>query len=372
MSNKKARVIAFYLPQFYPTAENDRYWGKGFTEWTNVAKAKPLFKGHEQPKIPADLGFYDLRLPIVREQQAEMAREAGIEGFMYWHYWFGDGVMTLTDVFEEVLHSGKPDFPFCLGWANHSWSNKSWTKGKAFQKDVMIFEMKYPGKDDIINHFYYCLPAFKDKRYITVKGKPLFYIWDPLNLPNAHEFINIWNELAIENGLNGIHFVGRKEQEQVSVEEYSRLGFNAVQLSHQKYAEDHALSSTLIKKVRGAVIKFTDGASWLLRKYDYGKIIKNLSIPEEDSQENAYPTILSGYDRSPRSGKKAVIYTNYTPELFSEHIKRVISNIENKDEENKIVFLKSWNEWAEGNYLEPDLKYGHSFLDVLRKNIVKQ
>ena len=182
---KKARVIAFYLPQYHPVPENDKYWGKGFTEWTNVTKAKPLFKGHYQPKLPADLGFYDLRLPIVRDQQAEMAREAGVEGFMYWHYWFGNGKMVLQDIFEEVLKSGKPDFPFCLGWANHSWSNKTWTKGEKYQKDVEIFKQTYPGEEDYIKHFNYCLSAFKDKRYITVDGKPLYVIkiiWDILLL----------------------------------------------------------------------------------------------------------------------------------------------------------------------------------------------
>ena len=117
----KARVIALYLPQFHPIPENDKYWGKGFTEWTNVGKAKPLFKGHYQPRVPADLGYYDLRMPEVREAQAGLAREAGIEGFCYWHYWFGNGRMLLERPFQEVLDSGKPEFPFCLGWANHSW-----------------------------------------------------------------------------------------------------------------------------------------------------------------------------------------------------------------------------------------------------------
>ena len=123
---KKARVIAFYLPQFHPIKENDEWWGKGFTEWTNVGKAKPLFKGHYQPRVPADLGYYDLRMPEVREAQADMAREAGIEGFMYWHYWFGNGKQILERPFNEVLSSGKPDFPFCLGWANHSWTRRTW------------------------------------------------------------------------------------------------------------------------------------------------------------------------------------------------------------------------------------------------------
>ena len=202
----KARVIAYYLPQFHPVKENDRFWGKGFTEWTNVAKAKPLFRGHYQPRIPADLGFYDLRLPEVREQQAELAREAGIEGFCYWHYWFGNGKMLLQRPFEEVLSSGKPDFPFCLCWANHSWSTKTWDKDSSKTKNSIIAEQLYPGDEDYIAHFNYCLPAFKDHRYITIEGKPVFGIYEPFFLPDAKHFMNIWRELAIENGLKGIYF----------------------------------------------------------------------------------------------------------------------------------------------------------------------
>ena len=158
MTTKKARVIALYLPQFHPIPENDAWWGKGFTEWTNVAKAKPLFKGHYQPHIPADLGFYDLRLPEVREAQAELAREAGIEGFCYWHYWFGNGRRLLERPFNEVLESGKPDFPFCLAWANHSWSSNSWKKGFALQKNTLLLEQTYPGEQDYIDHFHAVLP----------------------------------------------------------------------------------------------------------------------------------------------------------------------------------------------------------------------
>ena len=130
LMNRKARVIAYYLPQFHPIPENDEYWGKGFTEWTNVGKAKPLFKGHYQPRVPADLGYYDLRMSEIREAQADLARDAGIEGFCYWHYWFGNGKQLLERPFNEVLASGKPDFPFCLGWANHSWTTKTWKKQK--------------------------------------------------------------------------------------------------------------------------------------------------------------------------------------------------------------------------------------------------
>ena len=190
---KKARVIAFYLPQFHPIPENDKYWGKGFTEWTNVAKARPLFKGHYQPHIPADLGFYDLRLPEIREQQAELASEAGIEGFCYWHYWFGNGKQLLERPFNEVVASGKPNFPFCLAWANHDWTTATWKKG---MKGGMIAEQLYLGKEDHIQHFNTLLPAFKDERYIRVDGKLLFLIYDPYRFEHVEEFIETWHKLA--------------------------------------------------------------------------------------------------------------------------------------------------------------------------------
>ena len=145
----KARVIAYYLPQFHPTKINDKYWGKGFTEWTNVTKAKPQYRGHYQPQIPADLGFYDLRLPEIRQAQADMARENGVEGFMYWNYWFGNGKKILEMPIEELMRTAKPDFPFCVGWANHDWSNKTWQKTKRFTKDTVFLKQEYLGKQDV-------------------------------------------------------------------------------------------------------------------------------------------------------------------------------------------------------------------------------
>lgn len=372
LMNKKARVIAYYLPQYHPTPQNDKFWGKGFTEWTNVTKAKPLFKGHYQPKLPADLGFYDLRLPIVREQQAQMAQDAGIEGFMYWHYWFGNGVMTLEDIFEDVLKSGKPDFPFCLGWANHEWSTKTWTKGKTFQKDTVIFDMQYPGEKDWIAHFNYCLPAFKDKRYIRVDGKPLFFIWQPATMPDVKEFIAYWRKLADKAGLPGIHFVALRAKIKPSIEEHLKQGFDAVNCCHQNYAEDKAAPLYLWKKIRGGLLRYSHGMIGGLRKYNYKKISKFLSIKDEDTLDYVYPTIVAGYDRTARAGKNATIYNNFTPDLFKKHVEEVINNVQSKNDEHKIIFLKSWNEWAEGNYVEPDLKYGHSFLDILRNSILKK
>ena len=206
----KPRIIGLYLPQYHPIPENDAWWGKGFTEWNNVVKARPLFRGHYQPHMPADLGFYDLRLPEVREQQAELAREAGLEGFCYYHYWFGNGKQLLQRPFEEVLASGRPSLPFCLCWANHDWTNKTWQKGNSLRRKSMIMQMHYD-REDYRRHFNYVLKAFRDPRYITVDDKPLFAVWNPRGIPNCREFIDLWQQLAHENGLKGIHFVGQTE-----------------------------------------------------------------------------------------------------------------------------------------------------------------
>ena len=377
---RKARMIAFYLPQFHPIPENDEWWGKGFTEWTNVGKAKPLFRGHYQPRIPADLGYYDLRLPEVREAQAEMARYAGIEGFCYWHYWFGNGKRLLERPFNEVLESGKPDFPFCLGWANHSWTSKTWEKGTSRVRDAMLMEQVYSEEDYII-HFQEVLKAFKDPRYITVDGKPLFLIYDPLGIPDAASFIKIWRDLASDNGLAGIHFVGTaysarlrnsktgklkfkqtSEEGKNNYNEILNMGFDAV--NSRGYVRASMMAHGVIKRyIAIAVKKMLKGQK--LTRYEYEKIIKFMFIPE-DNWGNVYPTLLSNFDRTARAGKKADVYHNSTPELFAKHLADGLEKLKQKNDQHRILFLQSWNEWAEGNYVEPDLKFGRKYLEVLR------
>lgn len=365
----KARVIAIYLPQYHPIPENDEVWGKGFTEWTNVAQAKPLFKGHYQPRIPRDFGYYDLRLPEVREMQAEYARNAGIEGFMYWQYYFGNGKKLLERPFEEVLASGKPDFPFCLGWANHSWQTKTW-KRDALKKEgqTMIMEQRYDGEQQYVDHFIYNLPAFKDKRYICVDGKPVFLIWNPMDHPDQITLlIKTWRKLAIENGLQGIHFIGSSNGINSTSKDIIEMGFDAVYLVRNMmlfYGDDktsikHRLSS-LIRKIADKHI---------LNKADFAKKYKLLT-PEEAKEENKYPVLLAGYDRSPRAGKKAHILYNFTPIVWREHIQYTLNLIKDKKQENNLVFIKSWNEWGESNYIEPDLRYGTAMLDTLKEEII--
>lgn len=376
----KARVIALYLPQFHPIPENDEWWGKGFTEWTNVAKAKPLFKGHYQPRIPTDLGFYDLRMSEVRGQQAQLAKEAGIEGFCYWHYWFGNGRRLLELPFNEVLESGNPDFPFCLGWANHTWTSKTWDKGANRSVPTILVEQKYPGIDDYIAHFYTVLPAFKDPRYITVDGKPFFFIFAPIDFKDVSTFIETWRKLAVENGLKGIHFVANASAtfrdlktghlrkslvpENEVNEYFLSLGFDAV--------SSNGMTRANVKN-QGMFMSYFKG--FLKRRLNINivdrikqKNINKYLFTEEDRNENVYPTLIPNFDRTPRTAKD-IFYYESTPEVFKESIRDCLSYIDKKNPEHKIIMLKSWNEWGEGNYVEPDLQYGRGYLDVLKEMI---
>lgn len=380
----KARVIAFYLPQFHPIPENDKWWGKGFTEWTNVARARPLFRGHYQPHIPADLGFYDLRAPWTREEQAKMAREAGIEGFCYWHYWMGKGKLLLERPFQEVLESGKPDFPFCLGWANGEWTTSGWKQEGMMSKDRVICEQYY-SLDDYKDHFYYVLKAFKDERYIKVDGKPLFYVHDPQYVPQMKEFIKLWQQLAKENGLEGIYFVGRANNishwtydengnrsynMNVDVNNPAKyhkpvldLGFDAINTTGMDRAE--LILGGKFRKILSKIVEKTIKIG-LLRKYKQEDINKYL-FTKEDEKENVYPTVIPNWDRSPRQRKLSVIYTDSTPSVFEELLSKAIDLVKNRQEEHRIIFLRAWNEWAEGNHIEPDLKYGRRYIEVMKK-----
>ena len=384
----KARIIALYLPQFHPIPENDKWWGPGFTEWTNVAKAKPLFRCHVQPRIPADLGFYDLRLAETREQQAMLAREAGIEGFCYYHYWFGGGRQLLERPFNEVVASGRPDFPFCICWANHTWSNKTWNRKSAMQQDSVLMEQTYPGTEDDIAHFNSLLPAFRDPRYMTVDGKLIFVIYDPLKFINIERFIETWRKLAEKNGLPGFHFVGMTP---------STLTLRvAADGSRQRVMPNLKSSAKIFKDVldlgfdsvnsfgkrRGEMLyegKWKNLAKTILRhvglptgsiRYDYERTVCNYFAPE-DSWENVYPTILPQWDRTPRVSSWDGVYVNATPEKFEKHIRQALELIKDKSPEHRILFLKSWNEWGEGNYVEPDLQWGHGFLDAIHRAVVE-
>ena len=361
----KPKVIAFYLPQYHPTPDNDKWWGKGFTEWTNVGKAKPLFRGHYQPKVPADLGYYDLRLPEVREAQAELAKEAGIYGFCYYHYWFGDGKEELELPFNEVLRLGKPDFPFMLCWANESWHKKFWNKdGIGSSKEILV-EQTYPGKEDHINHFYRLLPAFKDPRYIRIDNKPAFMIYKPLQFLDITQFINLWNNLAQKEGLEGIYFIAHNQDEnsESTYNHFINLGFQAVNTVGLYEARRRLLKNKKYK-IQFLIRKYIKKFKKLPYKDSYKIISENLFV-DIDSKENVFPSLISNWDHTPRSIENGWVLINSTPAKFKDQIKLVFKFVKSK--KLKIIFLKSWNEWGEGNYIEPDIKFGKGYIEALSR-----
>ncbi len=360
----KARAIAFYLPQFHPIPENDAWWGPGFTEWTNVVRAKPLFKGHEQPVIPGELGFYDLRLPETRLAQAELASSHGIEGFCYWHYWFA-GRRILERPFNEVLDTGEPDFPFCLGWANHSWKENSWTGLRHRDSKRVLIGQTYPGVEDDRAHFDYLLKAFKDRRYITVDGKPLFVIFRPADIPEAKNRFDLWRQWAVEAGLSGLYIIGISA---LDIADPHALGLDAVILSMLTASnEDNPLVRNFSKLVWRLRKRLFSGGP---RIVEYAEAIRHL-VPQLDRHDyKTYPCAFPNWDNTPRKGRGGLVLAHSTPELFEAHVNNALKQLKGRPQEHRLLFIKSWNEWAEGNYLEPCAKWGRGYLMALRKVIV--
>ena len=356
MPSIKPIILAYYLPQFHPLAINDLWWGKGFTEWDNVKKAKPLFKGHKQPRVPADLGYYDLTSRDIRRKQAELAKEAGISGFCYWHYWFGNKNQIMNEIIDEVVKSKEPDFPFCLGWANESWTNKQWQKNG---NSKSVVEQKYGGEADYKEHFAYALKLFKDSRYIKINNKPVFLIYRPELLPD--DFCPTWERLAKEFGFDGIYFIGRlkrnvraKSIETKGIQIFTRDRINSPYMDNGLFHfAKHRIHSWLMG-LTGTAISYKDAT-------------KSFVNEKEDSQENFIPTIIPNWDHSPRTGKSGFIIYGSTPDLFFYHAKEVLEIASKK--ENNLVFLKSWNEWGEGNYMEPDAEFGTQYIKKLAEAI---
>ena len=365
-NTQKPKFIAFYLPQYHPIPENDIWWGKGFTEWTNVAKAAPLFKGHYQPHLPADLGYYDLRVPEVREQQANLAREHGIEGFCYWHYWFA-GKRLIERPFAEVLESGKPDFPFCLAWANDTWTG-IWYGAP----DKILMEQTYPGEEDFINHFYAVLPALKDERYIRVDGKPVFVVYRPENLPDPQSFVELWQDLAVKNGLKGIYFLGVAYPDW----DYKSRGFDGIifdsfvpimTIMREKYKK--TITGFITSLTRRILLRMKNLSKTLPWVYSYKDFV-DAGLPTISVDLNQYPLIFPNWDNTPRSGTNGLVLEGSTPDYFTKQLLEAISQVRGREPEKQIIFIKAWNEWAEGNYLEPDQKFGMAYLDAI-KNVIE-
>lgn len=356
MSPIRFRAIAIHLPQFHPVPDNDRWWGRGFTEWRNVAKARPLFRGHRQPRIPGELGFYDLRLPAVREAQAELAREHGIHGFCYYHYWF-HGRRLLEGPVDEILASKRPDFPFCLCWANESWS-RTWL-GDDRQ---MLLEQTYSPEDDRA-HARWLVRAFADPRYIRVNNRPVFVIYRPTHLPDARACLARIREECIKAGVGDPYLIGADGR--CAGKDTRRWGFdNTLRFEPQLGAlpivtQDRPGLRRLLRNMKRGVF------SARLKVYDYTKARMFMTFFRRDYPD--IPCVLVGWDNSPRRGAHGTIFINGTPAAFGHQLRLELDyRRQHPPADNDLFFLNAWNEWAEGNYLEPDIEHGRGFLEQVR------
>jgi Glycosyltransferase WbsX len=328
-------VAAYYLPQFHPVPENDLWWGPGFTEWITVARARPLRPGHRQPRLPGALGFYDLRLPDVRAEQAELALRAGIDAFCYWHYWFA-GRQLLERPFQEVLAQREVRLGFLLAWANHSWTG-AWS-GKPRK---VLLQQTYPGDDDHRAHFASIEAALHDDRYLRIDGRPIFVVYRPDDLPTPHRFSDLWRQLAAASGLPGIYLVGEADTAASPHWDPIASGFDAcVELIPYPH------------------------------HVDYGKLQSQLTR-RHPAGAPTHPSLIVGWDNTPRYGRAGFIVTGDSPCRLREAMSAALSMAVDWAPQ-PLLFLKSWNEWAEGNYLEPDRDRGSEKLLAVRDAILAQ
>lgn len=338
------RAIAFYLPQFHPIPENDAWWGEGFTEWTNTRKARPLFEGHYQPHVPTELGYYDLRDPAVRQAQADLARAHGIEGFCYYHYWFGDGRRLLERPFEEVLASGSPDFPFCLCWANQSWSG-IWHGAP----NHILMEQRYPGDADAAAHFRFLLRAFQDPRYIRVDDRPLLIIFQHNTIPEPQRLFEQWRRMAEDSGLKGLYLLSIRHSRDM----------------HNPHA--CGLDGTIDMRIPLPTRDWeSDTRQGIIM--DHAEIA-HLEIPKRYPGLVNFPCIGPSWDNTPRLGARGIVYVNSSPELFERNAAKAAAFLADYPPQQRLLFIKAWNEWAEGNHLEPDEKYGRQWLEALQRGL---
>lgn len=359
----RARAIAFHLPQFHPIPENDEWWGRGFTEWKNVAKAKPLFPGHAQPRVPSDLGFYDLRLREARNAQADLAKKYGIEGFCYWHYWF-NGKLLLERPVEDIISAGEPDLPFCLAWANESWTRR-WDGAS---KQILQLQ-SYGGDADDTNHFKWLARAFHDPRYITVDGKALFLIYRPADLPDPERTLNLWQRLAREEGLNGVYVIAIRSIFEKEEKKWKELGFDGELIHHPNFRNLFELFNyrrNFILERKYVPPDFRREEKNYLFKFDYEEAVPFMKLHNDQyvNSDDVYPTVICSWDNSPRVGKQSTILSNPSPDLYEKWMSLEVERLSGRDPQHRLLFINAWNEWAEGMFLEPDQVFGTRFLEA--------
>jgi lipopolysaccharide biosynthesis protein len=362
VAKNDVRLICFYLPQYHPIPENDRWWGKGFTEWRNVVSGRPLVKDHYQPHLPADLGFYDLRLPEARQAQADLARAHGIHGFCYYHYWFG-GKRLLERPLNEVLASGEPDFPFCVCWANENWTRR-WDG----EDHEILMTQAYSAEDDL-EHIRALIPQFRDHRYIKVNGRPLLLVYRVSSLPHPEQTAATWRREAQKAGFPDLFLA--------MVVSLGTLDFDPAAIGFDASVDFPPTCNHQTQPIRPLRCRFKrldrQARRFLRDPYcehsilRYSDLAANL-MNRPEPQHRLFPGVSPGWDNSARRKRGASVYLGSTPELYRTWLDHAIGQSQRRfaDSGERLVFVNAWNEWAEGNHLEPDQKWGRRYLEETR------
>lgn len=347
------KIIAFYLPQFHSIPENDAWWGKGFTEWTNTKKSKPFFQSHYQPREPLSENYYNLLNPETMQWQANLAKEYGLYGFCYYHYWF-NGKKLLEQPLEKMLSNPKIDIPFCLSWANEPWT-RAWDGNI---KETIMPQI-YGGEHEWRQHFDYLTPYFLDSRYIKVDDKPMLLIYNASAIPNVNKMVDLWELLSKELGFSGIHIIETLNGYQHCSHIHSSKALVEFEpmytLTHHypKYLKIwHKLKQKLFFDVRS-----------------YDKVWqKILARTPKDTKKALIPGAFVDWDNTARKQSKALILQGATPNKFSRYIQQQLQRAKDTYHSD-MLFINAWNEWAEGTYLEPDKKYGYQYLEAIKNGL---
>ena len=353
------KIISFYLPQFHEIPENNDAWGNGFTEWTNVKKNRPLFAGHRQPRVPLHKDYYNLLAPGTLQRQAGLAGKYGVDSFCFYHYWF-QGRMVLEKP-VEILRN-KPEIPiqYCFAWANEPWT-KTW-HGAGGNKEILI-PQTYGKQGEWEKHYEYFLPYFKDERYLKKDNRPVVLIYKLWNIPFYNDMIRYWKERAKEDGFAGIYLLCMKNAgSRVHVSKYvdGTVDF-----------EPNNTKAKMLEKTIEILPKDKKSILWnrlAMKAIDYRKL--NRKMIQEPHKQNEYRTVFVDYDDTPRRGSKGVVTFGSSPRRFEYYLKQSLRLAQK--EGNEFLFINAWNEWGEGNYLEPDEKNGYAYLKAVKRAKQKQ
>lgn len=351
------RVIAIYLPQFHPFKENNEWWGEGFTEWRNVVNARPRYYGHYQPRCPKDLGFYDLRLPQTRIDQACLAKEYGIYGFCYYHYWF-NGKVLMEEPMKGVLESKEPNFPFMICWANENWT-RAWDG----RTNNVLIEQKYSEKDDL-DHIKYLIPYLVDERYIKINGKPVLAIYKSPLLPDVKRTIKIWQDEAKKHGIE--LYIVRFESANQCGPQYMEPFDASVEFQP---ISKNGYNYSFVQRTLNRVSRALGIEPFFATHINYNKYVEYQLEHQFVTEYKRFPCVTPMWDNSPRRKHSYFSFKNTKPGYYKRWLKGVLQLFSPYSEEENLVFINAWNEWAEGNYLEPDMKYGRAYLEATRDAI---